>query len=460
VLSLGVPSSGISGNESEGVPGLYLPPQVLQEVSALELGEGSASLAERVLVLTREGVPLDRRLIDPLVLPNAEYLEVTGQPELLDMPTPLQKTPDAALTSIVEWFEQATPASVHPISLPDPDGIVVAPWPAEDGDSVALIVEQAVRLGSKRLFGIAGQPKEGAEGPVFLFVSVANEHRIGPGRLWVDLSRRLAAAGFQSVRLDLGGVGDSPGPVLAPSDVYSYQAVDEVVQAAQAVMDGDPARVVLVGVCSSGYHTLEAAARLSPGGVYGINPTVFFPPPETKDGGPINPGRHFNLPMPSGAAIRGKVVSMRWVEQRIPPVRWAGRRFPEGTMRARRLARGSIDAMGRPARKASWWVRSRRGSTSYGPAAALAELARAGTDVFLICGPEEVRPFAKAPDLLGSAGDRSRLHLEVMPPLDHALRRPSDREEVTRAILAHLGQQFEAGGVSGECEGPLNPQSP
>jgi alpha-beta hydrolase superfamily lysophospholipase len=460
VLSLGVPSSGVSGSGTDGVPGLYLPPQILKEVAAMELGEGSASLADRVLVLTRESSPPDRRLIDSLMLPKVEYKEVAGQPELLDMPTPFQEVPRVALASIVDWFDQATPASKHPVSLPDPDGVGVAPWPGADGDDAPLIVEQAVRLGPKGLFGISSQPKGGAEGPVFLFVSVANEHRIGPGRLWVDLSRRLATAGLESVRLDLGGTGDSPGPILAPNEIYSYQAVDQVVQAAEAVTDGDPANVVLVGVCSGGYHSLEAAARLSPGGVYLINPTVFFPAPETIGGGTANPARQFNLPLPSGAAIRGKVVSMHRVERLIPPVKWANRRYPEGTMRARRLARGAIVAMGRPVRKASWWLRSRRGATSHGPAAGLAQLALAGTDVFLICGPEEMRPFAKAPELLGSPGDRSRLRLELIPQLDHALRRPSDREDVTRAILAHLEQQFGSGFVSGVTGGPLNPQSP
>jgi alpha-beta hydrolase superfamily lysophospholipase len=460
VLSLGVPSSGISGSGSEGVPGLYLPPEILKEVSTLKLEEGSAILADRVLVLTREGAPPDRRLLDPLVLPRAEYREVDGQPELLDMPTPLQIIPTAAVASIVDWFDQATPDSKGQIRLPDPDGVGVALWPCGDGGPDALIVEQAVRLGPKRLFGISAQPKEGADGPVFLFVSVANEHRIGPGRLWVELCRRLASAGFRSLRLDLGGAGDSPGPVLSPDDVYSYQAVDEVVQAAQAVMDGDPANVALVGVCSGGYHTLEAAVRLAPRAIYAINPTVFFPPPETNGGGQVNPGRHFNLPMPSGAGFWAKVASMRWVEQRIPPVRWAGRRFPEGTMRARRFGRGALGAILRPILRVSWWVRARRGAITYGPAAALAQLAQDGTDVLLVCGPDEMRPFAKAPDLLNGPGDRSRLLLEVIPTLDHAIRRPSDRENVTSAILAHLDQQFGAGFVSGGGGGPLYPQSP
>ncbi len=129
-------------------------------------------------------------------------------------------------------------------------------------------------------------------------------------------------------------------------------------------------------------------------------------------------------------------------------------------MTARRVGRGAVNAMGRPVRKISWWVRSRSGQAAGGPAGELAKLAGAGTDVFLICGPEEMRPFAKALDLLGTPDDRSRLHLEVIPPLDHALRRPSDREDVTRAVLAHLEQHFGAGFVSGDDKGPHFPQCP
>jgi alpha-beta hydrolase superfamily lysophospholipase len=460
VLSLSVPSAGVSGSGAEDVPGLYLPPEILKEVSKLELGEGSASLADRILILTRSGSPLDRRLLDPLVLPEAEYQEAAGQPELLDRPTPFQEVPVAAVGSIIDWLDRAAPSATHPVGLPEPDGTVVAPWPSAGGDSAALITERVVRLGPSGLFGISSQPKEGPEGPVFLFVSLANEHRIGPGRLWVELSRHLATLGFQSVRLDLAGAGDSPGPVLDPDDVYSYRAVDEVVQAAEAVTAGDPGNAVLIGVCSGGYHALEAAVRLAPRGIYGINPTVFFPPPETKGGGIRNPGRRFNLPMPSGATIRGKVVSMQWLERRVPPVKWAARRFPEATMTARRVGRGAVDSMGRPVRRISWWVRSRSGPAAGGPAGELAKLARAGTDVFLICGPEEMRPFAKTSDLLGTLDDRSRLQLEVIPPLDHALRRPSDREDVTRAILLHLEQQFGARFVSGDATDPHFPQCP
>ena len=58
-----------------------------------------------------------------------------------------------------------------------------------------LCRERTVRLGPAGLFAIETEPVGGGAGPVCIFVSVANEHRIGPGRLWVQLSRRLALRG-------------------------------------------------------------------------------------------------------------------------------------------------------------------------------------------------------------------------------------------------------------------------
>ena len=124
------------------------------------------------------------------------------------------------------------------------------------------------------LFGIETEPETGGSGPVCVFVSVANEHRIGPGRLWVQLSRRLAAEGFRCVRFDVNGFGDSPArDGLAGSTCALVLAIDDVLDVARAVSPEDPGNVVLFGLCSSGYQVLEAALTLSPRGVCALNPS-------------------------------------------------------------------------------------------------------------------------------------------------------------------------------------------
>ncbi len=448
VLGLGVPTAG---DTPEDAAALYIAQEILRELPTIELAQGSAGRADRVLVLGREDRPADRKLADPHLLPKAEHQTVAGQEELLEAATPFQVVPAAAVESIVGWLDGATPSASYPVRLPEAAEVVVAAWAAAspdgtEGASVPAVVEKAVRLGPAHLFGIKSEPKGGASGPTFILVSVANEHRIGPGRLWVELGRRLAALGFQSVRLDLGGVGDSPGGPVGYEEVYAYSAVEDVVAAARALSPDDPSNVVLAGVCASGYHALEAAQVLSPRGLLGVNPTVRFPPPETLRGGPAHPGRRFNVRESTASSISGKVVSIRWLEEKIPGLRWAGRRFPDATLKARRMGRGAIHQLGRPFRAIAWRQASRPGGTRSGPATHLADLARTGTDVLLVCGPEEMRPFANAPELLGSgAASERRLRLELMPDLDHALRRPVDRAEVTKATLSHVGERFEAG---------------
>ena len=143
--------------------------------------------------------------------------------------------------------------------------------------------ERAVRLGPLGLFGIETEPAVIAgSGPTCVFFSVANEHRIGPGRLWVGLSRSLAGADLRSVRVDVNGFGDSPslddGQGLPP--VHSVIAIDDVLESARAISPDDPGNVVLFGLCSSGYQILEAALSLSPQGVCPLNPALVFEPPE------------------------------------------------------------------------------------------------------------------------------------------------------------------------------------
>ena len=194
------------------------------------------------------------------------------------------------------------PTSCQPITAPTRDEVTVAmckePSSAgEDaGDDVVLVRERSVWLGPQGLFGIETEPVKGATGPACIFVSVANEHRIGPGRMWVQLSRRLAAGGFRSVRVDIDGFGDSPARAerLEPS-VVSVLGIDDVLDAARAVSPDDPANVVFIGHSSSGYLILEAALSTAPRAVCSVNPWLVFQPPEMAAGAGMDERRRFCL---------------------------------------------------------------------------------------------------------------------------------------------------------------------
>jgi pimeloyl-ACP methyl ester carboxylesterase len=449
MLSLRIPVAGRSEIETDDIPGFHLSPEILREVSLLELDETTATLADRVLLLTRVDHPADPTLVDRLVLPNVEHRNVPGQDELLYMPTPLQVVPKTALETIVAWMDDIMPPDPQSIAMPETGDIAVS-FDTSDADSSEpgakprpALVERAVRLAPFGLFGILTEPKAGSSGPICLFVSVANEHRIGPGRLWVELSRRLAESGLTCVRLDLSGFGDSPARMAFPPPVYTFDAVEDVVSAARALSPEAPSNVVLFGLCSSGYHVLEAASILSPRGVCALNPAVSFPVPESEGGGPVDPRRKFFLPEPTLATTTNKVTSIRWLEAQIPFLKWLGTRFPVTIMKMRRVAKLTIERLGQPYRTLAWRSGTRPGRARSGPGEHLASLAATGSNVLLICGPEEIRPFRHAAERSKQRrGGPSRLQTEVIQALDHALRRPRDRDEVCDLVLNFAREHF------------------
>ena len=272
-----------------------------------------------------------------------------------------------------------------------------------------------------------------------IFVSVSNEHRIGPGRLWVELSRDLAVHGFQCVRVDLNGFGNSPardGKSCQP--VFSASAIDDVIDTARAVSPSDPSDVVLFGLCSSAYQVLEAASILSARGVCAFNPVVKFHPPEIAAGGKLDSRRRFCIPQRAIVSDSQRQDVVRWLARRYPQLNRRARRF---TWKVRRLTwktRGDFRTLG-------WQARRLLGHSVVQPGKRLGELAESGTDVLLVGGREELRAFLYSGVPTGRrAQANGRLHVEEVPTIDHALRSSSDRDLVTDLTVEHVVSHFRS----------------
>jgi pimeloyl-ACP methyl ester carboxylesterase len=83
-------------------------------------------------------------------------------------------------------------------------------------------------------------------------------HRVGPHRLHVTLTRRLAGRGFASVRMDLGGIGDS----VASSDATTFResAVADTRAAMTSLGESLGAqRFVIFGVCAGADNAIATA---------------------------------------------------------------------------------------------------------------------------------------------------------------------------------------------------------
>jgi pimeloyl-ACP methyl ester carboxylesterase len=111
--------------------------------------------------------------------------------------------------------------------------------------------EQAFRFGRARhLVGIAGLPSANAAETVGVIVLNAGlVHRIGPFRLHVEMTRRLNAYGYPTLRFDLSTIGDSASS--GESQTRKQQICADVADAMKLL--GEQAackRFVLIGLCS------------------------------------------------------------------------------------------------------------------------------------------------------------------------------------------------------------------
>jgi hypothetical protein len=126
-----------------------------------------------------------------------------------------------------------------------------------------VVRDDVLALGPQRqLIGILSRAAttraDAGATPALIILNAGVLHRVGPHRLHVNLGRRIAATGISSLRLDLGGIGDS----ITTSDAASFR--DSAVADTREAMTGLAAEVgatrfVLFGVCAGADNSIATA---------------------------------------------------------------------------------------------------------------------------------------------------------------------------------------------------------
>ena len=119
--------------------------------------------------------------------------------------------------------------------------------------------EKIIKLDPAGQFiGILSTLEEESQKPVIIFLNAGIVHRIGPNRLHVKLARSFASAGFDALRFDMSGLGDSPSGEAGLS--YEEQSVLDVKMAVDHMSTLYPDRpIILFGICSGADNGYKAA---------------------------------------------------------------------------------------------------------------------------------------------------------------------------------------------------------
>jgi hypothetical protein len=131
----------------------------------------------------------------------------------------------------------------------------------------------ALRAGASHIVAFGTEPAGVSNGVRALFLPGAGIASLGNARLFAELSRRLAAEGYETLRVDLPGVGESSGATKLP------EPEGHSVRGALAAFVGErqPGHgpTVVVGECLGAWAALEFT------GMPGVHYMVLLWPPLT-----------------------------------------------------------------------------------------------------------------------------------------------------------------------------------
>ncbi len=281
--------------------------------------------------------------------------------------------------------------------------------------------ESPVRLCSDRLFGVLTEPageecgdgsSSASTGPGsrrydnVVFLNAVDLSHIGPGREWVEQARRWASLGIRSLRLDIGGVGDSSWPITDAGETdYPTTATDDILCAIHYLSTRPSDRTLLVGLCSGAFRATAIAGMGGIAGVCLLNPTRFATPPREA-------GVHQPVVPPPAAPSDGNL--RRWRAS-----------LNLRSLRGHRLTR----AVAPHVPDVVWHAVNSVAGTDP-PVRQLRELVARGVAVHIISGPDDAVPMRRGAERrLRRLAANERFSFDVVRSLDHNFHAGSGRSE-------------------------------
>jgi hypothetical protein len=379
----------------------------------------SAHGVDKVLLVGRPA-ETDKRVTALASAEGVDSIITGGLPECahaLPIPLPI---PFTAVDSIIEWVDENVPTRTHRAV---PQYLTTVTMPAEGPDGVDVF-ESIERIDPNGLFLIRTQPRRSSPAPAktVLFFVTADDLHVGPAREWVELSRRIAAAGSQAVRWDPAGQGLSGQIRRDPwRRVYSKADITDSIAVARHAFQ-DTGELELVGICSGSWYAAQAARNIGAQSAILVNLVVWnwrLTPALLEQWYYWRTALNANAASDTG----GGPSESRWTKRLIALVRPA--RKQTKSFIHNHLPRYVLRVLSRV-------------GLVFLPEDVLTTLAHRGTEVTLIASPEDAEQFTAK----GGRAALDRLQWTSQPPRlitthagDHSAHHPAILAAIRNAVL-------------------------
>jgi pimeloyl-ACP methyl ester carboxylesterase len=227
-------------------------PETLADLRSLPLLQSGLPPAASILVLNRPNASVNRDFQARLHDCGADVVEETFHDyPLLLRDADVSAYPERGFGQAVDWLVAQCDGDAPRSPLPLPRAILRL----QNATETSVYFNRVPNL-----FGVLCEPHTITRRPVLVFLNTGANHHIGTSRMTVTMTRRLAQMGFASLRLDIGGVGDSdaasPHSSSHPSDPA---AIVDVRRALDWLQGRGHTNFVVVGLCSGAKLALETA---------------------------------------------------------------------------------------------------------------------------------------------------------------------------------------------------------
>jgi len=246
--------------------GFVVSAETLAAIGAIDLRRAEPRVRERVLLAGRDDAAMDASLGERLSALGVAWDE-RRLPGWAGMMAEHQFTvvPDAALDEIVAWLAAGTERAPRAAPCAAPrERIDLSFRTLEDHD--ACLEETLCRFGEERhLFGVLTRRDASVEHPAVVVFNAGAAHHVGPNRLYVELTRNLAALGLACLRFDLESLGDSVNRRPARENYpYPHGAVADGKAAIELLRERfGYRRFILLGLCSGAHTVFHAGLELA-----------------------------------------------------------------------------------------------------------------------------------------------------------------------------------------------------
>ena len=236
--------------------------ETLADLGTLDCKQVAVRPAERVLIIGRDDLPGGEAALAAKYRELGAEVQVETWPGYADMMDEPHKgrVELSTLDLITDWMRASAGA-------PDVARTHEETLPSLAVDMACSTVRETVQAFGQNdaLFGILAEPVDPAACPAaaqtgVLLLNVGGHYRIGPGRIYVNLARALAGAGYRALRFDVAGFGDSRAdPNAGNGTLYERNCDADIDAAIDLMISRGCTKIVLLGICTGSFLAFQTA---------------------------------------------------------------------------------------------------------------------------------------------------------------------------------------------------------